>query len=106
MPPDVLELFVDLAAIKSPPGDERLVADRVALYLRELGLDVDEDGAGAVVDATAGNLYCRLEPTDGEAGGPTGGVPIFFCAHLDTVPPEGEIEPVVEAGTVRNAAGT
>jgi tripeptide aminopeptidase len=106
MPSDVLDLFVDLAAMKSPPGEERLVADRVALYLRELGLEVDEDGAGAIVDATAGNLYCRLEPTDGGAGGVAGGVPIFFCAHLDTVPPDGEIEPVVEDGTVRNAAGT
>ena len=31
---------------------------------------------------------------------------MFFCAHLDTVPPEGPIEPVVEDGVVRNAAGT
>ena len=101
MPPDVLELFTDLAALKSPPGEEREVADRVALYLRELGLDVDEESAGAEIDATAGNLYCRLEPTHG-----AGGVPIFLCAHLDTVPPAGEIEPVVEEGQVRNAAGT
>jgi len=48
-----------------------------------------------------GNLYCRLEPTNGP-----GGTPLFFCAHLDTVPPEGSIEPVVEDGVVRNAAGT
>ena len=33
-------------------------------------------------------------------------MPLFFCAHLDTVPPEGPIEPVVEDGVVRNAAGT
>ena len=33
--------------------------------------------------------------------------PLFFCAHLDTVPPEGSIEPVVdEDGFVRNPAGT
>jgi tripeptide aminopeptidase len=31
---------------------------------------------------------------------------LFFCAHLDTVPPEGAIEPVVEDGVVRNAGGT
>ena len=35
-----------------------------------------------------------------------GGTPLFFCAHLDTVPPQGAIEPVVEDGVVRNAAGT
>src|SRR3989440_12040038 len=100
MPPDVPELFTDLAAMKSPPGEEREVADRVTLYLHELGLDVDEDGAGAEVGATAGNLYCHVAATE------EGGVPLFLCAHLDTVPPDGEIEPVVEHGTVRNAAGT
>ena len=34
------------------------------------------------------------------------GVPIFLCAHLDTVPHDGELEPVVEDGVVRNAGGT
>ena len=33
-------------------------------------------------------------------------MPIFLCAHLDTVPPEGPLEPVVEDGVVRNAGGT
>jgi tripeptide aminopeptidase len=33
-------------------------------------------------------------------------MPIFLCAHLDTVPPTGPIEPVVEDGVVRNAGGT
>jgi tripeptide aminopeptidase len=100
MVPDVLTLFSDLAALPSPPGEERRVADEVAAYLRVLGLEVDEDDAGAKVGSTIGNLLCRLEPSDGD------GVPIFLCAHLDTVPPEGSIEPVVEDGVVRNAAGT
>ena len=97
--PSVVELFTDLAAIPSPPGEERAVADRVAAYLRDLGLLVDEDDAGARIGSTAGNLYCRLEPT-------AEGVPLFLCAHLDTVPPTGAIEPVLEDGVVRNAAGT
>ena len=93
-------LFLELAAIPSPPGEERAVADRVAAELGRLGLDVDEDAAGAEIDATAGNLYARVDPT-------AAGEPLFFCAHLDTVPPEGPIEPVVdEDGVVRNAAGT
>ncbi|MGB2952607.1 MAG: M20/M25/M40 family metallo-hydrolase [Gaiellaceae bacterium] len=97
--PDVLTLFTELAALPSPPGEERRVADEVIGYLRMLGLDVAEDDAGARVDSTIGNLHCGLEPTGG-------GVPIFLCAHLDTVPPEGPIEPVVEDGVVRNAGGT
>src|SRR6266540_4633840 len=98
--PEVLELFMELAAIPSPPGEERAVADVVASYLRDCAVDVDEDDAGAKIGATAGNLYARLEPT-------VEGRPIFLCAHLDTVPPTGRIEPVVDdEGVVRNAAGT
>jgi tripeptide aminopeptidase len=98
-PSDVLDLFTELAAIASPPGEERPVADRVTAYLRALNLDVDEDGAGAEIGSTAGNLYACLEPTsDGE--------PLFLCAHLDTVPPDGPLQPVVEDGVVRNAGGT
>ncbi len=96
----VLELFLELAAIPSPPGEERLVADRVTTYLRELGLEVDEDDAGARIGSNAGNLLCRLP------GRADGGTPLFLCAHLDTVPPQGPLEPVVEDGVVRNAGGT
>ena len=95
----VLDLFLDLAAIPSPPGEERAVADRVTEELRALGLDVDEDDAGARIGSTAGNLYTRLAPT-------AEGTPLFLCAHLDTVPPVGALEPVVDDGVVRNAAGT
>src|SRR5436190_14266596 len=95
----VLDLFLDLAAMPSPPGEERAVADRVAAELRELGLEVDEDDAGAVVGSNAGNLYCRLPAT-------AEGTPLFLCAHMDTVQPTGPIEPVVEDGVVRNAGGT
>ena len=94
-----LDLFLELAAMRSPPGEERAVADRVAAELRALGLEVDEDDAGARIGADAGNLYCRL-PRNAE------GTPLFLCAHLDTVPPVGPIEPVVEDGIVRNAGGT
>jgi tripeptide aminopeptidase len=95
----VLDLFLDLAALPSPPGDERAVADRVAAELRAVGLDVEEDDAGRLIGSNAGNLYCRLAPT-------AEGTPLFLCAHLDTVQPTGPIEPVVEDGVVRNAGRT
>jgi len=99
--PDVVGLFTELAGIPSPPGSEREVADRVRAYLDGLGLEVAEDDAGARIGANAGNLFCRLEPTS-----ENGGLPIFLCAHLDTVQPTGPLEPVVEDGVVRNAGGT
>src|SRR6185437_15856006 len=96
---DAVQFFLDLAAIPSPPGEERAVADAVLRYLRGLGLEADEDDAGREIGSTMGNIYVRLEPT-------AEGTPLFFCAHLDTVPPSAALEPVVEDGIVRNAGGT
>jgi tripeptide aminopeptidase len=90
---DVLSLFLELAAIPSPSGREGAVAERVASHLRSLDLAVEGDPAG--------NLLARIPPSAAN-----GGAPIFLCSHLDTVPPTGRIEPVVEDGVVRNGAGT
>jgi tripeptide aminopeptidase len=89
---ELVDLFMELAAIASPPGEERPVSDAVIRYLRDLGLDSDEDAFG--------NVYARIVPT-------TEGTPLFFCAHLDTVPPDGALEPLLgEDGVIRNAGGT
>jgi tripeptide aminopeptidase len=99
-PPELLDFFLELCAIPSPSGQERAVADRVCAYLTELGLECEEDEAAAELGGTAGNISSRLPAT-------ANGLPIFLCAHTDTVPPEAAIEPVVgEDGVVRNAGGT
>jgi tripeptide aminopeptidase len=92
-----LDLFLELAAIPSPPGHERAVADRVLEYLHGLGLEPSEDGAGAGIGSDIGNIYVGVPPTAGEAG-----MPIFLNAHLDTVPPTRPIEPEVRNGIVVN----
>jgi tripeptide aminopeptidase len=97
--PGILDHFLELCAIPSPPGEERAVADRVGAFLTELGLEWDEDDAGSKIDSTAGNLYSRLPAT-------SDGFPIFFCAHVDTVPLDGRLEPVVDDGVVRNTGDT
>jgi tripeptide aminopeptidase len=88
---EAVDLFLELAAIPSPSGKERGVADVVLRYLSDLGLEADEDSFG--------NIYARIAPT-------AEGTPLFFCAHLDTVPPSGELRPVVQDGVIRNAGGT
>jgi tripeptide aminopeptidase len=95
----VLDMFLELAAISSPSGQEREVADRVHGFLHELGLDTEEDGAGEAIGSQIGNILCRL---------PAGcdGTPIFLNAHLDTVPPTDRIEPVVQDGIVSNSHDT
>ena len=82
-------LFAELCAIASPSRRERACADRVVAELRDLGLEVEEDGAGATIGGDTGNLLARIPP-------PPGGDSILLCAHLDTVP-HGDvpIEPVI-----------
>jgi tripeptide aminopeptidase len=99
--PSLIDHFLELCAIPSPPGEERAAADRVEDYLTQLGLEWEEDGTGPATGSTAGNITCRL-PGAGERG-----TPIFLCAHLDTVPLDGgTLDPLVEDGIVRNAGGT
>jgi tripeptide aminopeptidase len=94
-----VELLVELCAIPSPSGDERAVADRITRELDAIGLAWEEDDVGPSIGAGSGNVLCRL-PGREEAG-----VPLFLCAHFDTVPVDGELEPVVEEGVLRNAGG-
>ena len=82
-------LFAELCAIASPSRRERACADRVVAELRDLGLEVEEDDAGAAIRGDTGNLLARIP-------GPPGAPSILLCAHLDTVG-HGDvaIEPVV-----------
>lgn len=85
------ELFAELCAIPSPFRHERAMADRVIRELRELGLEVVEDDAGAALQGDAGNVLARI-PGRSERS-------ILLCAHLDTVEHgDTPIEPVLEDG--------
>jgi tripeptide aminopeptidase len=92
------DTFARLCAIPSPFGSERACAEAVARELRTMGLDVEEDGAAAETGAQCGNLLARI-PGRGERT-------ILLCAHLDTVPEAGVIEPVVEDGGWVSAGDT
>ena len=84
------DTFARLCAIPSPFGSERACAEAVARELRTMGLDVEEDGAAPETGAECGNLLARI-PGRGERT-------IMLCAHLDTVPEAGVIEPIVDDG--------
>ena len=95
-----LGLFLELASIPSPSRRERAVMDRCIAYLRDLGLDPQEDAPPLPGDE-AGNVICRIPATAGETG-----TPIMLCAHVDTVQPTAPIEPVVADGIVTNRHAT
>jgi len=89
------DTFVSLCRIESPSHHERACADWVTRELVSLGLDVDEDGAGARLGSETGNLLTRVPGRDARS--------ILLCAHLDTVAPTAPIEPVLVDGGFRNA---
>jgi tripeptide aminopeptidase len=94
----ILDRFVRLCEIASPTGDERAVADDVAGELRELGIEVEEDGAAGPARAGAGNLIARVPGSSDRW--------VMFAAHLDTVPEEGRIEVELEGGVFRSRGDT
>ena len=81
------------------PGEERAVADAVVPLSARLGLTVDEDDAGARVGSNDGNIYCRAR-ADAAAAAASSSAPISTPCRRPA-----PIEPVVEDGVVRNAAG-
>ncbi len=95
---DLRELFVRLARMASPSGAEREVADAVAAYLRDLGLEVTEDDTAAVTGCGAGNLLARVPGS--------GARTIAFCAHLDTVPVDAAPVVLVEGDVARSDGRT
>lgn len=83
------ELFAELCAIESPSGREAECAERVVAELRAVGVAAEPDSAG--------NLLAVVPSAN---GGIEGG--ILLCAHLDTVPLLGPVEPVLEDGIWTN----
>jgi tripeptide aminopeptidase len=67
----------------------------VTAELDAMGIGIEEDGAGAEVGSDAGNLLARIP-----GSGPHS---ILLCAHLDTVPLEAPVEPVLADGGWENA---
>jgi tripeptide aminopeptidase len=94
----LLDRFVRLCEIASPTGEERAVADDVIAELRGLGVDVSEDDSAEAASAGSGNLIARV-PGRGEGW-------VMFCAHLDTVPHEGQVRVTNDNGVFRSEGDT
>ncbi len=103
--------FAELCRIESPSGSERACAERVRAELRALGVAVHEDDAGPRVGSDCGNLLARIPDVGSPGAG--GAAPahdrpaprrsLLLCAHLDTVPLQDAVEPVLVEGVWENA---
>lgn len=86
------EEFAALSRIRSVSGEEGDIADRVLQDLRGMGCEVDEPDP-------AGNLLARVRGRDPDRT-------VLLCAHLDTVPHDGSVEPVLDDGAWVSAGET
>jgi tripeptide aminopeptidase len=90
------ETFAALCRIRSPFGAEKASADAVRAELEGMGLEVAEDDAAGPSGGECGNLLARIPGRDPDRW-------VLLCAHVDTVEPVAEIEPVVIDGFWENA---
>lgn len=95
----MVQEFLELVKIDSLTLNERMMADVVRLKLEELGLVVEEDGAGQKIGGNAGNLFCTIK---GSRQVPT----ILLMAHMDTVVPGIGKKPRIEGNIIKTDGTT
>jgi tripeptide aminopeptidase len=95
------DVFADLCRIESPSGRERACARRISRELKRLGVETAEDGAGAEAGSECGNLLARVPAAGSRRQASCG--PLLLCAHMDTVPLQAPVEPVLSDGIWENA---
>jgi tripeptide aminopeptidase len=98
--------FAELCRIESPSGHERECAERVLAELRALGVSAQEDDAGTLTGSDCGNLLARIpggEAADASRSADGARRSLLLCAHLDTVPLQAPVEPVLLDGVWENA---
>ena len=97
-PTRLLDLFCEIVRIPSPSRHEAAMAARCAEELEHIGFTVRFDNSATATGSDTGNLIAHLPGTA------TGHV--VLSAHLDTVVPCENIEPVVIDGVIRSAGNT
>lgn len=96
----ILTEFFELVRTDSPTKNERFIANMLKNRLQNLGMTVTEDNVGQVIGGNCGNVLAYLKGTLPMA-------PIvLFSAHMDTVQPCLNIEPVLNDGLITSAGPT
>lgn len=96
----LVESFMELVKIDSISREERKLADFLIEKLEDLGLEVIVDQAGEKVKSNCGNIIARFKGNIKEV------TPIMFSAHMDTVVPGKNIEPVCEGDKILSSGKT
>lgn len=95
----LVQTFVDLCRLNTPPRQEALVADFLQQRLQGLGLTCVRDGAHQATEGDTGNLIATLKATHDAPA-------VFFSAHMDTVEPNPGVAIIRENGVIRTDGRT
>ncbi|ASS75026.1 hypothetical protein CIG75_08520 [Tumebacillus algifaecis] len=110
----VVDRFLELVKIDTPSHEERLMADYLLKALKELGLEVHEDSAGALASHGVGNGTLESLGKRTQTGnliaslkGDLEGVPpLMFTAHMDTVVSNRGIKTEIDNGVIHTDGKT
>lgn len=95
----IISKFFDYVKIESPSYKEGNFAKVLQEEMESIGFQVRVDNAGEQASSDTGNLIGYLK-------GNKDVEPIMFCAHMDTVTPYENIEPIIEDGIIKSAGNT
>lgn len=95
----LISQFLDYVKISSPSTKEGDFAKVLKSDMEDIGFEVIVDDAGSKANSNTGNLIGYLK-------GNKDIDPIMFCAHMDTVTPCENIEPIIEDGIIKSAGNT
>lgn len=96
----LVESFMELVKINSVSREEKEVAEFLVKKLEDLGLEVMVDKAGEKVKSNSGNIIARLK------GNIKKTTPIMFSAHMDTVVPGKNINPLLKGEKIVSSGKT
>jgi tripeptide aminopeptidase len=96
----LVESFMELVKIDSISREERNLADFLIEKLEDLGLEVIVDQAGEKVKSNCGNIIARFKGDIKEV------TPIMFSAHMDTVVPGKNINPLLKGEKIVSSGKT
>lgn len=96
----LVESFMELVKIDSISREERNLADFLIEKLEDLGLEVIVDQAGEKVKSNCGNIIARFKGNIKEV------TPIMFSAHMDTVVPGKNINPLLKGEKIVSSGKT
>ncbi len=95
----IIPKFLDYVRISSPSYKEGNFAEVIKKDMKKIGFEVIVDDAGIKAGSDTGNVI-------GYLSGNKDIEPIMFCAHMDTVTPCNNIEPIIEDGIIKSKGDT